>query len=188
MDLPRINSNPGDYWAVFVPSKLSAAGLTKQQVQAVWVLEGQLSVPRGFPNGAYDQAVLWEQLLRTIKTQFPNVKQALCTTPGYGGYRDPAPALEPQMYEEAFALKWTIEAQIADDPGVSYKSGVAPWLSWAAYHWCDGVRPRGDGLTWECPEDVMQDGLHPSSVGADKVARMLLDFMLTDSATSWFRK
>jgi len=38
---------------------------------------------------------------------------------------------------------------------------MAPWMSWAAYDWANGLLARSDGLTWSC-RDVMSDGVHPS--------------------------
>ena len=56
---------------------------------------------------------------------------------------------------------------------------MAPWIAWGPYLWADGLRGRSDGLVWACA-DFMEDGVHPSASGRDKVAKMLLDFLHTD--------
>src|SRR5262249_5770128 len=50
-----------------------------------------------------------------------------------------------------------------------------------------GLVPRSDGLTWICPDDYQLDGTHPSDIGREKVAHMLLNFFMTDETTRpWF--
>ncbi len=64
---------------------------------------------------------------------------------------------------------------------------MAPWMSWAAYDWANGLLARSDGLTWSC-QDVMSDGVHPSPLhGTEKDANILLNFFKTDDTTTpWF--
>jgi lysophospholipase L1-like esterase len=54
-----------------------------------------------------------------------------------------------------------------------------------------GRRHQGrklDNLVWE-RSDFVEDGVHPSQSGREKVARLLLDFFTSDPlAKSWFVK
>ena len=96
---------------------------------------------------------------------------------------------EPAAYESGFAVKWLIELQIQGLPELNYNPGlgtvVAPWLSWSAYLWTDGLNPRSDGLIWTA-NDMVPDCTHPSSSGELKVANLLLNFFERDSTTGWF--
>ncbi len=52
--------------------------------------------------------------------------------------------------------------------------------------WADGVKGRKDGLVWP-REDFGPDGMHPSMLGREKVAKMLLQFLKTDpTSRPWF--
>jgi hypothetical protein len=63
---------------------------------------------------------------------------------------------------------------------------VAPWASWAAYYWTNGLLGRSDGLTWSC-QDNIGDGVHPATSGRVKAAAQLLNFMKTDdTAIPWY--
>lgn len=51
------------------------------------------------------------------------------------------------------------------------------------------MNARSDGLTWAPGDFSTQDGTHPSTSGAQKVANLLLSFFKTnDLARSWFLK
>jgi hypothetical protein len=88
-------------------------------------------------------------------------------------------------------VKWLIESQIGGAPDLNFDPDRgpvrAPWLAWGPYLWADGVKPRGDGLTY-AKSDFGPDGTHPSpTVGRDKVARLLLNLFKTDpTARLWF--
>lgn len=50
-----------------------------------------------------------------------------------------------------------------------------------------GLKPRGDGLTWNCTDALFNGGRHFCSMGTQKVAKMLLDFFKSDATTKpWF--
>ena len=55
--------------------------------------------------------------------------------------------------------------------------------------WSDGSTPQttNPNVFWSCPTDFMGDGTHPSTVGAQKVGSLLLNFFTSDStSTPWF--
>ena len=63
---------------------------------------------------------------------------------------------------------------------------MTPLLVWGPYLWANGSVPRQDGLVW-LPEDLTNDCTHPSDLGRQKVAQMLMDFFKNDfAATPWF--
>jgi hypothetical protein len=65
----------------------------------------------------------------------------------------------------------------------------APWTVWRPYLWADGLMGRKDGrVVWK-REDLGPDGTHPSMLGREKVARLLMNFLKTDlTSRTWFVK
>src|SRR5260370_28573860 len=82
---------------------------------------------------------------------------------------------EPFAYEFGFSVKWLIADQIAGKPELNFdpaKGPVrSPWIAWGPYMWADGLKGRKDGLVWR-REDFIEDGMHPSDSGREKVAQM----------------
>jgi hypothetical protein len=114
----------------------------------------------------------------------------------YGGYATMPLNPEPYAYEYGFSVKWAIQALMDQmrsgkvDPLVGdldYKKGVAPWTAWGPYLWPDGTVPRSDGLTWDRSE-YGPDGTHPHIKGREKIAHLLMDFLLNSPYATWFKK
>ncbi|MBE0411704.1 MAG: hypothetical protein IBX69_18410 [Anaerolineales bacterium] len=196
-------TSPDDEYGHYarIESQLANQGLSPLQVQAVWVKlangSPQVSLPHPNADALRFLADLGE-VVRTLKTLYPNLQQAYLSSRIYGGYADPDHSLnpEPYAYEYGYAVKWLLEAQIEQmdsgqvDPqsgSLDYNAGTAPWLSWGAYLWADGMNPRQlDGLIWEI-NDFAGDQTHPSPAGREKVADLLMQFFKTSAHTcSWF--
>lgn len=66
-------------------------------------------------------------------------------------------------------------------------SHKSPLLLWGPYLWAEGERGRKlDDLIWT-RADFAGDGVHPSTSGREKVAKLLLEFVTTDTlARRWF--
>ncbi len=183
-------SNPSAMFWTVVDQRLASAGVTGQQVQVAWVKEADASPTQSFPTHALTLQSEFEAIARILRSRFPNVKIAYWSSRTYGGYATTNLNPEPYAYESGFAVKWLIEKQINGDTSLSYSGNNprAPWLAWGGYLWADGLRPRSDGLIWECA-DFQSDGTHPSTSGRLKVAQILLRFFKTDPTTvSWFLK
>ncbi|MEX2309726.1 MAG: hypothetical protein WD738_19290 [Pirellulales bacterium] len=178
---------------------LAPNGLSEQQVQAAWVKVANPGPTISLPNANADAYRLVEQMgdiARALKVRFPNLQQVLFSSRIYAGYATTNLNPEPYAYESGLAVKWLVEAQINQMNGggidpragdLDYSTGVAPWIAWGPYLWADGLNPRSDGLIWE-RSDLANDGTHPSNAGREKVATMLLDFMLNSAfSQSWFR-
>jgi hypothetical protein len=184
-------TNPGytRFWGA-IDLFLQQAGLSRAQVQAVWLKEADAG-----PSGddiVYAQTLgsELEKILRELRSRFVNLKLVHMSSRIYAGYATGGLNPEPYAYASGFAVKGVIEKQINGNPTLNYNPALgpvrAPWTAWAAYLWADGLRSRRDGLTWRC-EDFASDGTHPSSIGAQKVAGQLLNFYKQDPTTrSWF--
>lgn len=173
--------NPdSDAWKIML-ARLAAAGVTRHQVQALWI-----KLPEGGPGGSTVTKYISRHLPPLIKTLknardlFPNLQQAYFSSRIYGGYGTGL-SPEPYAYWHGLAIKEIVQRQIN---GLLFSR---PWLAWGPYLWADGLIPRSDGLTWECGDMVDSDGIHPGGEAVDKVATMLLDSFKTHLAScAWF--
>jgi hypothetical protein len=182
-------NNQANYWNV-VDERLTKAGVTRQQVQAVWLKQANAQPARPFPAEAKKLQADVVETLHNLAARFPNLKIAYLSNRIYAGYAASALNPEPHSYEGGFAVKWVIADQIAGKPELNYdpaKGAVrSPWVAWGPYLWTDGLKGRKDGLTWN-KDEVGPDGTHPSQAGREKVAKLLLDFLKSDpTARPWF--
>lgn len=171
--------------------RLSSAGVTHPQVQVAWI-----KLANKGPRGDLQEhgRKLQRDTLAVIanaKARFPNLQIAYLSSRIYGGYASNALNPEPYAYESAFVCRWLIQDQIKGDAALNYDAAKgpvkAPLLLWGPYLWADGTKPRAsDGLVY-LRSDLGPDGTHPSNVGREKVARLMLHFYKTDPlARSWF--
>ena len=191
---PQAGPNARTPWDV-MDQRILAAHVTVPQVQAVWLKQAEIGPSRLGEFSAHAQSLRDDLaiILRQLKTHFPNLGLAYLSSRIYAGYATTQLNPEPYAYESAFAVRWLIEAQIANDPNLNFdplKGEVkAPLLLWGPYLWADGIQPRqSDGLVWT-RADLGPDGTHPSASGRRKVADILLTFFKTDAgAKAWFVK
>lgn len=178
---------------------LAPAGVTERQVQAAWVKVANPGPTVSLPAANSDAYTLETQMgniVRAMKTRWPNLKLVYFSSRIYGGYATTTLNPEPYAYESGFAVKWLVQAQIdqvanggtivdARAGNLDHNTG-APWIGWGPYLWADGVNPRSDGLTW-VRSDFESDGTHPAMTAEQKVGLMLLAFFKTEPTTRpWF--
>jgi hypothetical protein len=180
-------------WPTLTGILLPQAGVTANQVVAAWIKT--FDIPSGaFPgNEAATQANL-ESIAQNLHTLFPNIKLAYYASRIYGGYANDADGStqdgEPNSYQTSFAVKWAIQDQINGVASLNFDPTkgpvMAPWMSWEAYDWANGMLPRSDGLVWTCQDFL--DGGHPSIPwGREKDANLFLSFLKTDdSSRLWY--
>ena len=174
-----------------VDERLKAAGVTRQQVQAAWVLQANPGPNRPFPAEVKELQHNLADTLHVMQDRFPNLKIAYLSSRTYAGYATSPLNPEPHAYESGFAVKWLIADQLAGKVELNYdpaKGPVrAPWLEWGPYLWADGTKANKDGLSYVRSDYTEQDGTHPSPSGREKVAERLLQFLKTDpTAHPWF--
>jgi hypothetical protein len=179
-----------------ITQRLRAAGVTTNQVQAMW-LKQALASPQNygaFPLHAQALQNDLANIVRIAKAKYPNLRLVYFSGRSHPWVNGP-PGLNPEpfAYETGFAPKWLVEDQIRGRPNLNFDSTrgpvVAPWLSWGPYNWAAGTRPRSDGLVWNCEDFRSDDFTHPSASGVYKTATQLLAFFKTDPTTTpWFLK
>jgi hypothetical protein len=176
-----------NFWTV-VEQRLQQQNVTANQVQVVWLKEANAQPNQAFPVHAQMLKSDLKIIVQVLKNKFPNLKIAYLSSRTYGGYATSTLNPEPYAYESGFSVKWLIEEQISGDDSLRYsgESPKAPWLSWGPYLWAKGEKERNDGLFW-LREDFGTDGTHPSTSGRLKVAKLLLDFFVSDETSiPWF--
>jgi len=191
-DAARWSGGDARAWKV-AEERLQAAGVTPQQVQAVWMKHARITPAKygEFPKHAEELKGHILSSLNLARERYPNLRVACLSSRIYAGYAATPLNPEPYAYESAFVVRGLIQDQIRGNAALNYdpaKGPVkAPVLLWGPYLWGDGTTPRkSDGLVWK-REDLAGDGTHPSTSGREKVARLLLSFFKTDpNAKGWF--
>jgi hypothetical protein len=116
-----------------------------------------------------------KEILIAAVLKAPNLKIAYIGSDTWRGYTK----CEPQVFEEAFAVKSLIEDQINGDQDLAFE-GVnrkVPWLAWGGYIW--EPAPSRDRF--------IKDGVHPSAAGIDFAAgRWLKALQDSSAARGWF--
>jgi hypothetical protein len=190
----KLLSDPTNaYWTAISNNYLPNAGVTKNQVVAAWISDVDGGPTGTFPSDTTNLQSELESIAQNLLIVFPNIKLAYYSSLNYTGYSNGVANLDPEpyAYEAGFAVKNAIQDQLNGDPALNYNPALgpvtAPWMSWGAYYWTNGMLPRSDGLVWTC-QDAKSDGTHPSNpVGRIKVSTQLLNFFKTDDTTTpWF--
>jgi hypothetical protein len=173
------------YWTT-VDERLKRAGVTRAQVQAVWIKEADAGPKEGFPAYAKKLQRELTRVVQVLPPRFPNLKLAYLSSRTYGGYATTPLNPEPYAYESGFSVRWLIEEQLQGSPALNFdpKKGkvMFPWLSWGPYLWANGTKNNKDGLSYEA-SDFGPDGTHHAASGVDKLGRRLLQFFTSDSTT-----
>jgi hypothetical protein len=191
IDDPEDGGRGQQYWRV-VDERLKQAGVSRAQVQAVWIKQADAGPRQGFPEYAKKLQAEQKTIVQILMQRFPNLKLCYLSSRTYGGYATTGLNPEPYAYESGFGVKWLIEEQLGDSPALNYDAAKgpvkAPWLSWGPYLWANGTTKRADGFAYE-PTDFAADGTHHSPAGSRKIGEHMLDFFRTDSTTKgWFLK
>lgn len=179
-------------WAV-AAERLAAANVSPNQVQVLWIKQANKSPSQGSEAEMQRLQDDMEKIVILARQKYRHLRLAFLGSRIYGGYAQSALNPEPYAHESAFSMQGLILKQIKGAPALNCDPAKgeikAPVLLWGPYLWAAGPTPRkNDGLVW-LPEDLSGDGTHPSDAGAGKVARMLLDFFLTNASTKpWFSK
>jgi hypothetical protein len=188
---PDDNGRGAKYWAT-VDERLKAAGMTRQQVQVIWIKETNPQPHQGgFPKYVQELEGQLANIVRLLPGRFPNLKLVYLSSRTYGGWAKRRPNnappgnSEPFSYESGFAVKWLIERQLKGDADLSLDK--APWLSWGPYLWANGTSKRADGFFFEPTDFREDDRMHHAPAGQLKIGNQLLHFFKTDTTTrGWF--
>ncbi|HMC89786.1 MAG TPA: hypothetical protein VKI17_09565, partial [Gemmataceae bacterium] len=178
------------YWEQ-VDNLLKQAGVTRAQVQAIWLKQADAGPSQGFPRYAQTLQEELANIVRLLHRRFPKLKLVYLSSRTFGGWAKTRLNPEPYAYESGFSVKWLIKQQIKGDLSLNYDAArgevKAPWLSWGPYLWANGTSKRTDGFSYDETDFTPADGTHESQSGQLKVGRLLLEFFKTDSTTRpWF--
>lgn len=180
------------YWAI-VDQRLKEAGVTRTQVQAIWIKQADAGPTQGFPKYAKTLQGELTRIVQILPARFLNARLTYLSSRTYGGYATTKLNPEPYAFESGFSVRWLIEEQLKGSPELNFdpkKGDVrAPWLSWGPYLWANGTTKRADGFFYDEADFSRNDGTHHSPAGQNKVGGLLLDFFKTDLTTRmWFAR
>jgi hypothetical protein len=189
--------NPDDggrgaqYWRV-VDERLQQAGVTRQQIQAVWIKQADAGPRQGFPDYARKLEGELQKIVQVIQARFPNVKVVYLSGRTYGGYATTGLNPEPYAFESGFSVKWLIERQIKGDAELNFDASQgtvrAPWLTWGPYVWANGETKNSEGLSY-LASDFVADGTHHAPEGHRKVGQFMLEQFRKDATMQpWMLK
>lgn len=190
----EFTSTTSSYWLTVLNNYLPQNGVTADQVVAAWIEDTDGIATGTFPSDITTLRSQYETMMNTMLQLFPNLKMVYFSSRIYGGYSNGVGSPdnpEPYAYEVGWAVKWAIQDQLNGNSNLNYNPAlgpvVAPWMSWGAYYWSNGMLGRQDGLEWDCA-DFSSDGTHPSTpYGQLKVATALLQALKTDdTAIPWY--
>jgi hypothetical protein len=191
-DAPAWAKSDAPPWQI-ANQRMTAAAVTPQQVQAVWIKQALMRPTAGFPAEAERLRDNLRAIVTLAKQKYPNLRIAYLSSRIYGGYAVTPLNPEPYAYEGAFAVRWLIDQQVKGDPALNAaptKGEVkAPVLLWGPYLWADGQTPRQSDQLIYIPSDYGGDGTHPAAAAQAKVARLLVEFFATAPfAKPWYAK
>jgi|CXWL01.1.fsa_nt_gi hypothetical protein len=183
----KIRLDTASFWDT-IDARLAVRGLSRKQVQVIWLKEANANPTQPFPIHAIDLRDDLRDIVRLLPDFYPNIRQVFLSSRIYAGYALTTLNPEPYAFESGFSVKWLIESQISGNDSLNYDpdSGAvtAPWLGWGPYLWSDGT--TNPLLPWNC-SDFQSDGTHPSTFGQAKVSSSLTQFLRgSDMTKPWF--
>ena len=121
-----------NYWKI-VSQRISDAGATASQVQAIWMEQVIPGNSGDFPAFAKRLQGYIQDSLHNAQARFPNLETCFyLSSRSYGGHPAGGRQSEPLAYETGFAVKWAIADQIAGKPEMNYDPAkgkvAAPWI------------------------------------------------------------
>jgi hypothetical protein len=171
--LPEIRRLSGPVWDK-ADELLSRPGYSPKQVRVLFLhttyhgWKNLTDAPPGpFPQTMQRMRDDLAAVLRHAAEKFPNLKVVYLTSDGLRRYT----GFEPHVWQESFAIKWLIEAQINGDESAR---GL-PWLQWGPYLW---------DPTWD--RSYFTDGVHPSAKAREVFVSKYWRFLSDDPvAQAW---
>ena len=191
-DMSDIMNPAANFWTV-IDNRLTAAGISREQVQVLWMQEDNL---RNRSNGLDErgQGLVHDftYMVTFCKQHYPNLKLFYMTgrhTTAFMPADGKDKHKEPKAYVNGWACKWVIENQINGEADLAYKGpdAKAPLVLWGPYFWTQGTTPRKtDGYSWSS-KFLSADGIHPNEDGIARVSGELIDFWSKDPVSQqWF--
>ena len=175
-------------WDRCINNLLATAGIRRDQVRVLYhKAANQFTTGAGgaalplYPAANSDYQIFSNNLstfAARVPTKFPAVQAVYTTSRSYGGFANQAGRGEPLSYEEGHALN----SWLRDHRTVN---GV--WYGWGPYIWapdCATGITNGANLCY-VRTDYVNDGVHPSPAGEEKIARAIHDRLRQHA---WYRR
>lgn len=192
--IQKMNVQTDNYWKQ-AQKIIEDSNYTKQQVQIAWIeTENTQQADTVFPRAPLSLAKEYQQLLATLRKEFPQLKLCYLSARGYAGWVSNNQTvgkglLFPRDYYNGWAIRFLLDSIMTNKGDYAYagKDAVIPLATWGSYLWSNGEQKRKDGFSLDCETDIGPDGLHLTAAGERKMGYLLFDsFMANTSAKSWF--
>ncbi|MHC4077559.1 MAG: hypothetical protein ACYST0_03840, partial [Planctomycetota bacterium] len=110
-DAKDISNANAQFWGR-VDQRLTQAGTTGAQVQAVWLKQAIRGPRQAFPTEAKVLQGYLETICNILKGRFPNLQVTYLSSRIYAGYATSTLNPEPHAFESGYSVKWLIEDQV----------------------------------------------------------------------------
>jgi hypothetical protein len=174
-------------WDECISRTIPAAGLRADQVRVLYhkaanqfTANGGVTMP-AYPDPGSDYAAFAANLgtfAARVPTEFPAVQAVYSSSRSYGGFAGSPGRGEPLSYEEGHALNTWLDSH-GQVGGVQHR--------WGPYLWapdCVAGVTNKSGLCYN-RGDYVADGIHPSTAGRLKIARLIHARFLR---AAWYRR
>lgn len=141
--------------------------VSKEQVQIIWLSTDDLNDRR---DDISRVDVLREKYLRLIDLlieQYPNLSMIFLQSRLTSAYTDREKHMEPKCYYNGLTVASIIDEHI--------KKGDYSkcWIDWSCYAWTNGDQPRAKDGFYLIKDDFVEDGVHLSEKGMEKVGQFM---------------
>ncbi len=192
--IQKMNVQTDNYWKQ-AQKIIEDSNYTKQQVQIAWIeTDNTQQADTLFPRAAHSLAKEYQQLLATLRKEFPQLKLCYLSARGYSGWVSDNQSvgkglLFPRDYYNGWAIRFLLDSIMTNKGEYIYtgNDAVIPLATWGSYLWSNGEQKRKDGFSLDCETDMGPDGLHLTAAGERKMGALIFDsFKENSSASQWF--
>jgi len=192
--IQKMNQQTDNYWKQ-AQKIIEDSNYSIHQVQIAWIeTDNTQQSDTVFPRAPLSLAKEYQQLLVTLRKEFPQLKLCYLSARGYAGWVSDNQSvgrglLYPRDYYNGWAIRFLLDSIMTNQGDYSYSGSDAkiPLATWGSYLWTNGEKPRNDGFVLDCETDIGPDGLHLTVAGEKKMGQHIFEtFKANNSASSWF--
>lgn len=188
--------DPAKHYFDNVDDDIEAAGLINNQIQIVWIKTDTYENIDDYTFNEYLNYTedLYIQLCQQVLIKYPKTQLIYFSGRNTSRYalRGYEKHFEPRAYYNNWVIKNLIQDQINGIPELRYKNPgkICPVLVWTDPFYSDGEIPNTYGHNWTIDDVIpvidgaLENGVHPSELGAEKCGQYLYNFFLTNIYTN----
>lgn len=152
--------------------------LDKKQVQIIWLQNDDLLDSRLDFSRVQMLKEKYLQLFPVLEQQYPNLKVLFLQSRVTTKFTDKVRHVEPISYFQGMTVQSIIDDYINAGNYDKY------WIGWSCYTWSDGNIPRVSDKFCLERRDFLNDGVHLSVSGEERVGELMKKYFLEGVVTS----